>query len=102
MCYWNNVYSLVLCFHIGGANVPPSDDCKPQQKTLHGQTEEKTAKESRSQKHNRVSVHMFLNLKDAQPNYNPPCFLISTNFCKPSVEMEMQPHLGNLPSSIFG
>lgn len=62
------MFSLTLCFHIGGATVPPSDDCKPQQeKTLYGQTEEKTAKESRSQKHNRVSVHMFLNLKDPLP-----------------------------------
>uniref|UniRef100_H3CW74 MDM2 binding protein n=1 Tax=Tetraodon nigroviridis TaxID=99883 RepID=H3CW74_TETNG len=39
-----------------GATALPSGECKPQpEKTVHGQTEEKTAKESRSQKHNRFN-----------------------------------------------
>lgn len=60
-CFLSDVPSYLRS---GAVTLPPADEPKHQQlKSHYGQTEEKRAKESRSQKHNRVSVLMCFDLK---------------------------------------
>lgn len=89
-CYCGDVDALKLCFHTGGGTLPSSGKHKPQQQTTpYGEAEEKTAKESRSQKHNRVSAPMLLSLKDF-------------SFSKASLDVDIEAFFGNLHLSVFG
>lgn len=61
--------SLFIFLTLGLVTLPSDDKRKPQQ-THHEQRDDRPAKESRSQKHNRVSVCVCLHLRFAACFFN--------------------------------